>query len=108
MAATKKQQKWASFMWGKHDHESDEFELFAEVKNCHKRDWVIYYKKPRENSKWHDFKIALVGCKRKGRANYAFGWNGERLTYGYDLDSIKENHPLLLEKLLEEIRKRGY
>lgn len=60
----------------------------------------------RSSIDWVNFKLVFAG-KREHKANFSFGWNGERFAKCHDMDAMVEHYPELLEFVSEHVKVRA-
>ena len=57
----------------------------------------------RSSGEWHNLKLVFAG-KREHKANFSFGWNGERFSKCHDMDIMAEHYPELVAFVSEHVK----
>ena len=82
-------------------------QMWAKVCDLGKFDgigWMLSSKVPDADSAWQSYKLVADGVVA-GKANYRFGWNGERFTVHNDVDQLQQFRPSLAKAVLKALDK---
>lgn len=73
--------------------------IVAVISDPETGDWNVQAR-PMSDQGWINLKISAVKSAPR-KANYVFGWNGQRIAKTSDSESMKENRPSLLNQIIE-------
>ena len=59
----------------------------------------------RSTNEWNSLKLVFAG-RREHKANFSFGWNGERFSKCHDMDVMTEHYPELVGFVSEVVREK--
>lgn len=68
-------------------------------------DWVLYYRPGHGDDGWESYKLVWLGRGGVRKANYWFGWNGERLARNNDERRLKIEAPKLYYALVSTLKR---
>ena len=71
-------------------------------------DWVLFLRPNHGQHGWEAFKLVWLGDEGVPKANFWFGWNGDRFARSKDITRLKEDLPELYIDLVDTLNRYSF